>query len=84
MIRERLYAIYHISSEWDCCVCVSVWSKVHYQQMTSIFSSDICTLCTLQDKATALVWAAIAGHTDVVQVLLSRQDVDINIRDKVC
>ena len=28
--------------------------------------------------------AAQEGHTDVVQVLLSRQDVDINMRDKVC
>ena len=28
--------------------------------------------------------AAGGGHTDVVQVLLSQQDVDINMRDKVC
>ena len=30
------------------------------------------------------MYAAGGGHTDVVQVLLSRQDVDINMRDKVC
>ena len=30
------------------------------------------------------MYAAYGGHTDVVQVLLSRQDVDINMRDKVC
>ena len=41
----------------------------------------VCTLCTLQDKLTPLMWAAVGGHTDVVQVLLS---VDINMRDKVC
>ena len=28
--------------------------------------------------------AAGGGHTGVVQVLLSRQDVDINMRDEVC
>ena len=28
--------------------------------------------------------AAGGGHTDVVQVLLSRHDVGINMRDKVC
>ena len=44
----------------------------------------VCTRCTLQDKATALMRAAVEGHTDVVQVLLSRQDVDINTRDEVC
>ena len=44
----------------------------------------VCTLCTLQDKLTSLMLAALGGHTDVVQVLLSRQDVDINMRDKVC
>ena len=38
----------------------------------------------LQDNHTALMFAALKGHTDVVQVLLSRQDVDINMRDKVC
>ena len=46
--------------------------------------SVVCTLCTLQDKATSLMCAARGGHTDVVQVLLSREDVDINMRDKVC
>ena len=46
--------------------------------------SVICTLCTLQDKLTPLMCAAEGGHTDVVQVLLSQQDVDINMRDKVC
>ena len=30
------------------------------------------------------MFAAGGGHTDVVQVLLSLQDVDINMRDKVC
>ena len=40
-------------------------------------------ICTLQNKATPLMCAALEGHTDVVQVLLSRQDVDINMRDKV-
>ena len=44
----------------------------------------VCTLCTLQDKTTALMRAAVEGHTDVVQVLLSQQDVDINMRDEVC
>ena len=29
------------------------------------------------------MYAAVGGHTDVVQVLLSRQDVDINMRDEV-
>ena len=37
----------------------------------------------LQDKFTALIYAAIRGHTDVVQVLLSRQDVGIHMTDKV-
>ena len=50
----------------------------------SVFSSVVCTLCTLQIKLTSLMYAAEGGHTDVVQVLLSRQDVDINMRDKVC
>ena len=40
-------------------------------------------LCMLQDKYTALMCAAARGHTDVVQLLLSKQDVDINLRDKV-
>ena len=39
---------------------------------------------TPQEKATPLMCAAGGGHTDVVQVLLSRQDVDINMRDEVC
>ena len=39
---------------------------------------------SLQDKDTALMCAALEGHTDVVQILLSRQDVDINMRDEVC
>ena len=38
----------------------------------------VCTLCALQDKLTPLMWAAVGGHIDVVQVLL-----DINKRDKV-
>ena len=38
----------------------------------------------LQDKLTPLMCAAVGGPADVVQVLLSRQDVDINMRDKVC
>ena len=80
------------------CMCLSVWSKAHYQLLTSsnrdggltglsipVFcSSVVCTLCTLQNKATALICAAEGGHTDVIQVLLSRQDVDINVRDEVC
>ena len=37
----------------------------------------------LQDKYTALMCVAGRGHTEVVQLLLSRQDVDINMRDKV-
>ena len=37
----------------------------------------------LQDNDTALMYAALKGHTDVVQVLLSRQDLDINMRNKV-
>ena len=37
----------------------------------------------LQDQRTPLMYAAVGGHIDVVQVLLSRQDVDINMRDKV-
>ena len=28
--------------------------------------------------------AAGGGHTDVVQVLLSQQDVNINMKDEVC
>ena len=44
-----------------------------------------CTQCVmLQDKLTALMAAAAGGHTDVVQVLLSRQDVGTNMTDKVC
>lgn len=37
----------------------------------------------MQDNDTALMYGAMRGHTDVVQVLLSRQDVDINMRNKV-
>ena len=37
----------------------------------------------LQDKRTALMHAAVGGHTDVVLILLSRQDMDMNMRDKV-
>ena len=37
----------------------------------------------LQNNNTALMYAAAKGHTDVVQVLLSRQDMDINMRNKV-
>ena len=37
----------------------------------------------MQDKHTALMCAAVGGHTDVVQILLSQQDLDINGRDKV-
>ena len=37
----------------------------------------------LQDKLTALMCAAVGGHTEVVQLLLSRQDVNINMTDKV-
>ena len=37
----------------------------------------------LQDKRTALMCAAVGGHTEVVQLLLSRQDVNINMTDKV-
>ena len=28
------------------------------------------------------MYAAVGGHTDVVQVLLSQQDVDINMKEK--
>lgn len=28
--------------------------------------------------------AAARGHTGVMEALLSRQDLDINMRDKVC
>ena len=44
----------------------------------------VLLLCTLQDKLTPLMWATVRGHKDVVQVLLSQQDVDINMRDEVC
>ena len=37
----------------------------------------------LQDNNTALMCAAGNGHTDVVQVLLIRKDLDINMRNKV-
>ena len=37
----------------------------------------------LQDKRTALMYAAVERHIDVVQLLLSRQDVKVNMRDKV-
>ena len=37
----------------------------------------------LQDGHTALMFAAAGGHTDVVKVLLSRQDVGTNMTDKV-
>ena len=40
--------------------------------------------CTLKNKLTPLMCTAAGSHTDVVQVLLSQQDVDINMRDKVC
>ena len=73
------------------CMCLSVWSK---QLMTSsrdgglstpsVCCSVVCTLCTLQYKVTPLMCAAGGGHTDVVQVLLGQQDVNINMRDKVC
>ena len=51
---------------------------------SSVCSSVVCTLCTLQYKATPLMCAAVEGHTDVVQILLSQQDVDINMKDEVC
>ena len=79
--------------EWNYCVCVSLYGPrpIIYQLMTSrwsvnscVCSSVTCTLCTLQDKLTPLMCAAYKGYTDVVQVLLSQQDVDINIRDQVC
>ena len=71
---------------------LAVWSRFHYQLMTNISKNGgLTTLCclfqhtlsTLQDKTTALMYAARGGHTDVVQVLLSRQDVDIDMRDEV-
>lgn len=43
------------------------------------------TLCIiLQDNCTALIIAAGEGHTDVVQLLLCRQDLDLNMRNEVC
>ena len=37
----------------------------------------------MQSKNTALTLAAAWGHTDVVQVLLSQQDLNIGLRNKV-
>ena len=37
----------------------------------------------LQNKDTALNYAALGGHTDVVQVLLSRNDLNTGLRNKV-
>ena len=53
-------------------------------RLLPVFFSVVCTLCTLQYKLTPLMYAAGEGHTDVVQVVLSQQDVDINMRDEVC
>ena len=70
-------------------MCLSVWSEAQLvvgmvSVNSSVCSSVVCTLCTLQDNVTALMCAAYVGYTAVVQVLLSRQDVDINMRDEVC
>ena len=72
-------------------MCLSLWFKAHYQVLVGMVVCQlqclffcVCTLCTLQYKLTSLMWAAVGGHTDVAQVLLSRQDVDINMRDEVC
>ena len=40
-------------------------------------------MCDVAGQITALMCAAVGGHTEVVQLLLSRQDVNINMRDKV-
>ena len=53
---------------------------------SSVFSSVVCTLYTLQYEATPLMYAAERGRTEVVQVLLSQQEVEstvVNMRDKV-
>ena len=50
---------------------------------TPVFVVCICVY-TPQYKTTPLICAAEEGHTDMVQVLLSRQDVDINKIDEVC
>lgn len=30
---------------------------------------------------TALIWAALKGHTEVVQLLLTKGDIDVNIKN---
>jgi len=41
-------------------------------------------VCDVQEGQTALHYAAIGGHVDVVRLLIMTSGCDINARDKVC
>ena len=36
-----------------------------------------------QNGNTALIWASFKGHADIVTLLLSDTNIDVNIQDKV-
>ena len=76
-----------VSIVWSSCACTHLPLAVTFAVLThnAVHSSSwYVNYVYLQVKATPLMSAAGGGHTDVVQVLLSRQDVDINMRDEVC
>ena len=60
-----------------------IYNNMAYACNTVVYSLHTMYTHMLQDKCTALMFAAGAGHTDVVQLLMSRKDVDINMTDKV-
>ena len=53
------------------------YTSNNYRKMLIIIS------ITLQSQLTALMLAAMGGHTAVVNKLLTRQDLNINMTDKV-
>ena len=65
------------------CVCVCVCVRV-YMYMNGFYPLTVHTyVYYTQYGSTALMWAALNGHSETVHVLV-QLGADLNVQDKVC
>ena len=71
----------------SCSTAVECIAACHYQHCSGglcpLFTVHTCTVLPPQDGHTALMWAALRGHSETVRVLV-QHGADLNVQDKVC
>ena len=79
-----------IGDEVSCSSCsttVECIAACHYQHCSGglcpLFTAHTCTVLPPQRGCTALIEAALMGHSETVRVLV-QYGADLNVRDEVC